>query len=77
MSLFLHFIQVGNLRDHLPDYQFSQEERETLSGKSISCLADVTLGAYFNLTCQVVSTCVVNEDIGILLRVWDGTKLNQ
>ncbi|XP_071082628.1 protection of telomeres protein 1-like, partial [Haliotis cracherodii] len=37
-------------------------------------LSDIAVNAYFNLTCQVVSTCVIEDGVCFLLRVWDGTK---
>lgn len=29
---------------------------------------------YYDVYCQVLASCVLEENVGFLLRVWDGTK---
>ena len=71
--------QVIELREwsNQINYEFSQGNTDEMPmvPKSTKSLSDVCIGGYCNLTCQVVSACVIREDEAMLLRVWDGTKV--
>lgn len=59
---------------HLQEWLKEQEDLKN-SENSI-CLEKIVLGEYFNLVCQVVSVCLIEEDVCLLLQVWDGTCPN-
>ncbi|XP_022337978.2 protection of telomeres protein 1-like [Crassostrea virginica] len=39
-----------------------------------TCFADLVPQQYYDVYCQVLATCVLEENVGFLLRVWDGTR---
>ncbi|KAK3103863.1 hypothetical protein FSP39_022504 [Pinctada imbricata] len=42
--------------------------------ETLFSISDIVPQMYFNIYCQVVSTCSVEENVCYILRVWDGTK---
>ncbi|XP_046546226.1 protection of telomeres protein 1-like [Haliotis rubra] len=70
-----------------PSYTYSEENKKRVKQlfdwssshdapvvDAAATLSDIAVNGYFNLTCQVVSTCVIEDGVCFLLRVWDGTK---
>ncbi|XP_056005533.1 protection of telomeres protein 1-like [Ostrea edulis] len=49
---------------------------EDLQHPNKICFADMIPQHYYDIYCQVLATCVIEENVGFLLRVWDGTKPN-
>ncbi|KAK3582026.1 hypothetical protein CHS0354_000267 [Potamilus streckersoni] len=56
--------RVKNLREWVVSKMFSDKK---------CSLKELCPGLYFDLVCQVVSTCVIEDGLCVLLRVWDGT----
>ncbi|XP_034327474.2 protection of telomeres protein 1 [Magallana gigas] len=48
--------------------------RDDLQQPNKTCFADMVPQQYYDVYCQVIATCVLEENVGFLLRVWDGTK---
>lgn len=59
---------------HLQEWIKVQEDLK--SNEQSHCLEMIVPGEYFNLVCQVVSVCLIEENVCLLLQVWDGTCPN-
>ncbi|KAL3852547.1 hypothetical protein ACJMK2_016171 [Sinanodonta woodiana] len=59
--------RVKNLREWAASRNFHDKK---------CSLKEICPGLYFDLVCQVVSTCVIEDGVCLLLRVWDGTVPN-
>ncbi|XP_062607354.1 protection of telomeres protein 1-like [Saccostrea cucullata] len=58
---------VEELRDWVATLNDIQHPNKT-------CFADMKPQQYYDIYCQVLATCILEENVGFMLRVWDGTK---
>lgn len=59
--------KVKELREWVASLDDLQQPNKT-------CFADMVPQQYYDIYCQVLATCLLEENVGFLLRVWDGTK---
>ena len=72
--------KIENLRKWSSEVELSQNVANSdTSVPAVSVggetLSECQQGHFFDLTCQVVSTCIFTQGTCIILRVWDGTKI--